>query len=336
MRGIFLHVVGTLMGTVVSTAVMPQAAHAAEPMPLQLEAKIPLGDVKGRIDHMAVDLARQRLFVAELGNDSVGIIDLGASKVASRIRGLKEPQGVGYDASTDTLYVANAGDGSVRLFHGEDLKEAKRLELGDDADNVRIDSPGNRVIVGYGAGALAIIDAKENRKVGEIALHGNPESFRLESGGSRIFVNVPDAHAIEVADRESRKVVAKWRTGRSSANFPMILDEASWQVLVVFRNPALLTAYSMQDGASAASATTCGDADDVFVDAKRHRVYVSCGEGYLDIFERDEGSFRRTAHLLTASGARTVLFVPELDRLFLAVRASAHEPAAIWVYRPDS
>ncbi|MFL4998565.1 MAG: hypothetical protein ACJ8DF_17830 [Microvirga sp.] len=73
----------------------------------------------------------------------------------------------------------------------------------------------------------------------------------------------------------------------------------------------------------------------MFADAKRHRVYVSCGEGYLDVFEPDAGTFRRIAHLSTAPGARTALFVPELDRLFLAVRARDQKPAAIWVYRPD-
>jgi DNA-binding beta-propeller fold protein YncE len=323
------------MGTAFSTAVTPQAANATESVPLQLEAKIPLGDVKGRIDHMAVDFGRQRLFVAELGNDSVGIVDLGVSKVSGRIRGLKEPQGVGYVPSTDTLYVANAGDGSVRLFHGQDLKETGRIKLDDDADNVRIDSPGNRVIIGYGAGALAIIDAKDNRKTAEIDLDGHPESFRLESNGSQIFVNVPDAHAIEAADRQSGKVIARWPTGGSSASFPMALDEASQQVLVVFRNPPTLTAFFMKDGAPVANVGTCGDSDDVFVDAKRRRVYVSCGEGYLDVFEPDAGTFRRIAHLPTAPGARTALFVPELDRLFLAMRARDQEPAAIWVYRPD-
>jgi DNA-binding beta-propeller fold protein YncE len=323
------------MGTAFSAAVTPQATHAAGSIPLRLEAKIPLGDVKGRIDHMAIDLDRQRLFVAELGNDSVGIVDLSAAKVSGRLRDLKEPQGVGYVPSTDTLYVANAGDGSVRLFQGQDLKETGRIELGDDADNVRVDSAGNRVIVGYGEGALAIIDAKENRKITEIALHGHPESFRLESGGSRVFVNVPDAHAIEVTDRQSGKVIAKWPTGHSRSNFPMALDEASQRVIVVFRNPPTLTAFSTKDGANVASAKTCGDSDDVFVDAKRRRVYVSCGEGYLDVFEPDAGTFRRIAHLSTAPGARTALFVPELDRLFLAVRARDQEPAAIWVYRPD-
>ena len=88
--------------------------------PLQLEAKIPLGEVRGRIDHMAIDLARQRLLVAELGNDTVGIVDLKKHEVIQRISGLREPQGLGYVSATDALYVANAGDGSVRVFAGAD------------------------------------------------------------------------------------------------------------------------------------------------------------------------------------------------------------------------
>src|ERR1700730_2661027 len=129
-------------------------AQAAEVDPLQLETKIPLGDVAGRIDHMAVDIGRERLFVAELGNDSVGIVDLKNRRLAHRISGFKEPQGVGYVSPTDTLYVANAGDGSVLLFKGADKEASDRIELGDDADNIRVDSASNVVCVGYGSGGL--------------------------------------------------------------------------------------------------------------------------------------------------------------------------------------
>jgi hypothetical protein len=79
---------------------------------------------------------------------------------------------------------------------------------------------------------------------------------------------------------------------------------------------------------------TCGDADDLFVDAKRHRVYISCGDGYLDVVETQGGAYRRTARIPTVSGARTSLFVPELDRLFVAARASPDQPATLWVFRP--
>src|SRR5256885_13304510 len=87
--------------------------HAAEP--LVLESKIPLADVKGRIDHLAVDAARQRLYVAELGNDSVGVVDLKERKLLRTLPGFREPQGIAYEPSTDTVYVASAGDGSVQI-----------------------------------------------------------------------------------------------------------------------------------------------------------------------------------------------------------------------------
>ena len=95
-------------------------------------------------------------------------------------------------------------------------------------------------------------------------------------------------------------------------------------------------ALASQDGHVVAKAETCGDADDVFVDPKRRRVYVSCGEGVVDVLEPGETGYRRVARVPTVSGARTSLFVPELDRLFVAVRAASHEPAAIWVFRPAS
>ena len=62
----------------------------------------------------------------------------------------------------------------------------------------------------------------------------------------------------------------------------------SQRVLVVFRSPPTLVALSTEDGHVVAELDTCGDADDVFVDAKRHRVYVSCGEGMVDVFEQAE------------------------------------------------
>src|SRR5215831_10041454 len=136
----------------------PAIAQPAETTALKLEAKIPIGNVSGRIDHMAVDLARQRLFVAELGNDTVGIVDLNGQKVIRTLNGMKEPQGVAYLPSTDTLYVTNGGDGSVRLFRGAHYAAAGRIDLGDDADNVRLDIPANQIIVGYGSGGLAVID----------------------------------------------------------------------------------------------------------------------------------------------------------------------------------
>src|SRR5215217_3124273 len=315
-----------------SSVMAPQAAQTVEALPLELEAKIPLGDVKGRIDHLAFDPKRHRIFVAELGNGSVGVVDLNDRKVIHVISGLNEPQGVAYVPSTDTLYVASGGDGSVRVFQAADYAAAAQIDLGDDADNIRVDAAANRVFVGYGSGALAVIDPARPGKIAEIPLGAHPESFQLAPSVNRAFVNLPRTREIGVVDLAAGKQVATWPMNRG-ANFPMAVDPDTQRVLVVFRSPPGLDVLSMRQGAVVASVEACGDADDIFVDARRHRVYVSCGEGFLDVFDAQSDAYRRLAHMPTASGARTSFFIPELDRLFLAVPATLGQPAEIWVFR---
>jgi DNA-binding beta-propeller fold protein YncE len=310
-------------------------ADAQGDSPLTLEAKIPLGAVQGRIDHFAVDAGRGRLFVAELGNDSVGVIDWKQQKKIRTLTGLQEPQGLGYLASTDTLYVANGGDGTVVLFQGEELSPAGRIELGKDADNVRIDGPRNRVLVGYGEGAIAVLDPATQKKVLDIPLQDHPESFQLAPESGRIYVNVPGADQIAVIDRASGRPLATWPLHKVERNYPMAVDAAAGRILVVARKPPELIALA-PDGTIAGAVKTCSDADDVFVDAKRRRVYVSCGEGVVDVLQEREGTYMRIGRVPTVFGARTSWFLAEADRLFVAVRASGKEPAAVWVFRPAS
>jgi len=306
-------------------------AESVEPA-LTLEAKVPLGDVSGRIDHMAIDPKRQRVFVAELGNNTVGVVDLKERKVVHVIAGLKEPQGVAYVPSSDTLYVANAGDGSVRIFRADNFEPAGRIDLGEDADNIRVDPASNQIFVGYGNGALAVIDPATASKTASISLKAHPESFQLARSAAQIFVNVPQKREIAVVDRTTAKQTASWPL-KSGGNFPMALDDESQHVMVAFRSPAGLGVFSARDGSAVANVESCGDADDVFADAKRHRVYMSCGSGSLDVFDTERAAYRHVARIATVSGARTSLFVPELDRLFVAVRANGGAPAAIWIYR---
>jgi len=318
----------------IAMTILPAIAKAdtAGP-PLVLEAKIPLGEVSGRLDHLAIDTKRRRLFVAELRNNSLGVVDLGAGKVLRRVTGLSEPQGVAYVPFADSVYVANAGDGSVRVLRGDDFAPVWRVELGDDADNVRVDAGRNRVIVGYGKGALAVIDPATRTKAADFRLKGHPEGFQIDETGTQVFANVPDARDIEVVDLATASTRSVPTQGARS-NFPMAIDAEAHRVLVVFRSPPTLMALSIQGGRPVAKLETCGDADDVFVDPKRRRVYVSCGEGVVDVLEQSDPGYRRVARVPTVSGARTSLFVPELDRLFVAVRSRSNEPAAIWVFHP--
>ncbi len=313
---------------------LPDRARATEPEPLLiLERTIPLPNVSGRIDHMAVDLGRRRLFVAELGNGTVDVVDLTAGRVMHRLGGVSEPQGVGFAAQADLAAVANAGDGTVRLFHGEDLSPAGVVKLGEDADNVRLDIRTGRLMVGYGSGGLAILAPASRSLASDIALPAHPESFQIDSGTGRAFVNLPDAGQIAVVDLAAGRQVASWRVPGLHANFPMALDAAGTALATVFRDPPRLVMLDTRTGAVTTDIQTCGDADDVFFDPRRQRLYISCGAGEVDVLQRDLGGVHSLARVPTRSGARTSLFVPELDRLFVAARAGA-AGAAILVLRP--
>jgi YVTN family beta-propeller protein len=281
---------------------------------------------------LAVDLARRRLFVAELGNGSVGVVDLDTQNVIHRISGLKEPQGVAYVSKNDLLYVANGRDGSVRFFAGPNYSPAGRIDLGADADNIRVDMAANHLLVGHGSGAIAVIDLRDNSRINSFALKAHPESFQLDTSSRQIFVNLPNARSIAVLNESTGKEGAVWPV-RHGGNFPMALDLERHRVLVAFRNPAKLAAFDWQSGAVVSEVDICGDADDLFFDPKRNRVYVTCGAGFIDILGADDMNYSRQARISTVSGARTALFVPEMDRLLLAVRSHVKEPATIWVYR---
>ena len=313
---------------------VPTIAAAAEP--LVSDGEIVLDRVRGRIDHLAIDLPRHRLLVAELGNDTVDVLDLTKRVRAAQLAGLAEPQGVGVAPRGDRYAVANARDGTVRLYDAEDWRPTGTVDLGSDADNVRADRSTGQLVVGYGSGGIAMIDPTTAKVSGTIELPAHPEGFQPDPRGGRIFVNLPDAHRMVIADRDTKRVVATWSTPGLSGNFPMAIDNTRALVAVVFRSPPTLVIYAATDGTVRSRLPTCGDADDVFFDAQRQRIYVSCGSGAIDVFAASGADYEHTAQVKTASGARTSLFVPELDRLFVAQRAGVLSgDAAIRIFRPE-
>lgn len=300
---------------------------------LALEETIPLGNAAGRIDHLAIDLRRGRLLIAEFGNNSVGIVDLRGHVLSVQIPGFDEPQGIAYVPASDTIFIANGRNGIVDAIRGEDLSPLKKISLGSDADNIRSDGE-NQIIAGYGSGGLAVIDAKTVERRGDIPLTAHPESFQLDPNSDFIFVNEPTALKIGVVNRRSGKEVAGWGATGAAANFPMAIDRPGHRLFVAYRLPALITAFSTENGALLDREATCGDADDVFHDEKRNRIYVICGDGSIAVIDASGTKLKELSRLRTRPGARTGLYVPELDRLFVALPKRRNEPAAVWAFAP--
>jgi DNA-binding beta-propeller fold protein YncE len=313
-------------------AVMP--ARPADDAPLAPAETIELATVRGRIDHLAFDSGGKRLFVAALGNDSVEVVDAAAGRRLRSMHGFAEPQGVQYVAESDRLFIASSRGARIDIRDGKSLARISTVEGLGDADNIRYDAAARRVYVGHSEGAIRVLDAQTGASMGDIALAGHPESFQLEVNGPRIFVNVPSARHVAVVDRAKGAVVATWEVAEARANFPMALDEAGRRLFVGTRLPALLLVYDIDTGKVVARLEIGGDTDDLFFDAARKRLYVICGEGRIDIIrQQDRDHYSLESTVSTAPRARTGLFVPENQRLYVAAPATGTAPARVLAYR---
>src|SRR6266513_2158360 len=309
------------------------AAHA-EQKTFKLKQTIPLPGVEGRIDHLALDAASDRLFVCALGNNTVEVLDLRKGDRIHSITGLGAPQGVAYAPEFDRIFVANDKGGICRIYDGKSFQAVGELNFEDDADNVRYDEARKKIYVGFGSGGVAVVNTPDGKQVGSIKLSAHPEAFQGEKKGSRIFVNVPNSRHVAVIDRDKGEVVARWKTDLAFANFPMALDEANHRLFVGCRIPSKLIVLNTESGDVVAKIDISGDPDDVFYDSKRHRIYAICGAGKIDIIEQtDANNYKGLTKIDTAEGARTGLFVPERDTLFVAVPHRGSQQAEIRAYQ---
>jgi DNA-binding beta-propeller fold protein YncE len=337
-------------GLPMGSASAQQAAPAADSAALTLNSRIPLATVDGRMDHMGIDVKGQRLFAAAFDNHTLEVIDLQAGRQAHTIGNLSQPQAAYYDPSTNRLFVASGGDGTVKIFDGGTFQLLQTVKLSADADNVRYDTRGKHVIVGYGGekslygqvaralgqkdGALALIDPATGEKTAQIATDGHPESFQLERSGTRVFVNVPDKKEILVADLASNRVLAHWAVAGCTDNFPMALDETHHRLFVACRGPASLLVLDTESGKPVASVAfdSLIFSDDIFYDESKSRIYVVArtarkdnprapGPGVIDVIQqKDPDHYEKVASYPTGWSAQTGLFVPDWGKLFVATR----------------
>jgi len=312
---------------------------------LSLKTRIPLANADGRIDHFSIDVKGQRVFASANAHHSLEVIDLKSGRQVHSIPDLDEPQGAFYDASTNRLFVACGGDGTVKIFDATTFQLLQTVKLALDADNVRYDARSRHIVVGYGGekflagkvargggdGALAILDTSGN-KTGEIPMDAHPESFQLEKIGTRVFVNVPDHQEVEVADLTTGTLLNRWPVTNCTTNFPMALDEAHHRLFVGCRIPARLVVFDTETGKIVASPAIVEHTDDLFFDADKGRIYI-LGEGFVEAWqEKDPDHYDRIQRVSTPADGRTGLFSPDLGMLFEAIPHHGTQGAEIDVY----
>src|SRR2546428_14170570 len=163
--------------------------------PLRLVQTISIPNVKGRLDHMDVDVKGERLFVAGLENGTFEVVDLQAGKWARSILGFKKPQWALFVPELNKLVLASVDDGMLRVFRGDTLELLDSIHLEPGPNRVVYEPQSKLVYVGYGGkdagkdyGEVGIIDAQNDKIVGDVRIVAHPSEILLDKAGTTLFV----------------------------------------------------------------------------------------------------------------------------------------------------
>jgi DNA-binding beta-propeller fold protein YncE len=302
--------------------------------PLVLVQRIPLSNVTGRMDHLGVDLAGKRVFAAALGDNqnTVEVIDLRAGKRVATIRGQSRPQGVFYSADFKKLFVANGGDGTYKIFRGDDLKLMDSVPLGTNPNHVGYDPATKYLYVAFRdatSGHLAVVDTESGRNLGDIKTDALPGGIKIESTGPRIFVTLFGENNLGVVDRNKREQIATWPLAHLAS--ALALDEIRHRLFAGGRNPPKLVVFDTESGKQIAELDCVSGIDDLWYDAARKHIYATGTDG-IAVYDQKDANHYTMVKVVSAPGAATSIWVPTLSRLFVSAPKVGNGEAAILVF----
>jgi 4-phytase/acid phosphatase len=312
---------------------------AQTPAPLVLNHTISLTGISSHFDHLVIDEAGHRLFIAATTSHSVEVINLKTDKVEQSISGLGKPHGLAWVAATKSLYVADGALGELRVYRGAPLALAGKIKLSDDADDMVYDAARQLLFVGHGGkdaanpARVAIVNTADFSLQANVLLATHPEGLAVDPQGGRVFVNVADAGEVAVIDTASMKITSHWKLTKAADNVPMAFDGEHNLLYVACRTPGTVIALNASTGKEIASLPAADGADDLFYDAALGRVYVISGAGEVDAYQTGAAKNLRALEVLhTSAGAKTALFVAAQHLLYVAVPGAADHAAEIRVY----
>jgi DNA-binding beta-propeller fold protein YncE len=294
-------------------------AAAADQPALKLVQTIELKGKAGKLDHLVVDSKGQRLFLANKVNNTLDIVDLKAGKLIKQVSGQYGVQGIAYAADLNRLYVALGTGGYCNIFDGKNYKLLKTIKFADDADNVRYNPRTHLVYVAHAEKALGVIDGKTFELKADIELPGPAEGFQL-AGRSRLYLCMPSPNEVVIIDTEKNKVQHRYPVKTAGGAHPLGVDEANHRIFVGCRKKPMVVVLDSESGKEKTSVDIPGEVDDLWYDAKRKRIYASCGDGFLAVIrQKGADSYELQEKIATVKDARTSFFDADKGRLYLAV-----------------
>jgi hypothetical protein len=334
------------------------SVYSEDKVTLRLVQTISVPGVNGRLDHMAVDLEKKRLFLAAVDNGTLEVIDLDAGKVINSLLGIKDTQDALFlGGHFNKLYVSSL-DGTLRIFQGETFRLVQALKLEPDPNRLLYDPATDLIYFGYGgqnAGfdtyeRVGIMQAKRGAQSDQFVSDmiapthrpGHLAELAMDEDG-RLLVCDSRADLIFQFDTRKRELIKSWPAhGDGAAD--MSLDRPHHRLFVGTRIPPEMTVYDSQSGKEIVSVPGPETMDGVFYDPELKRIYMSGGRwygtpeaspGWVYVYQqRDADHYELISKIMTRPGSGTSLFVPRVNRLYVASQKIGDQDAAILVFEP--
>jgi hypothetical protein len=300
---------------------------AQEKLPLKLIASTPLPGFIGDLDHFGVDVKGGRLFLASEEQKTVEVFDLRTGNRTHSIKGFGQPLTMAYLADSDRLIVTDGGDtDAVELVDCKEYKIIKTLKLGPGVDHGVYNPVDKNFYVENGGGpdskthVLSIVDTNSFKTVGEIAgLPGDSnEGMVIDYAGKKLYVNLTGSDEIGVIDLTSRQLVARWPLPDAHVAHAIALDEPNHRLFTASRKPAEFIVFNIDTGKVVSTLPCVGVNSDMSLDVAHRRIYVTGSETATVIEQRDADHYEHIAEVPTAYRAKSSIFVPQLERLYVA------------------
>lgn len=325
-----------------AVAARPQSA---PPLRLVLIYKMP-ATIKGRFDHLAADVAGNRLFLAAESAHEVLVFNLRKGQYLRAITGIGIPHAIFVRHDLNRIYVTDGGAGAVRIYDGTSYKLLKTVKLKVDADSIGYDPSNEELYVDNGGGdanetfsMLSVIDTTAGQKLTDIRIDGRTlEAMALTKNSPMLYVNNPAKNDIGVVNRKTKSLVASWPVKKCQRNVAMALDEPANRLFVACRSGAIAIFNTQTGKEDTRTLPIPKGVDDLIYDPVHKRLYASCGAGggaiaVYQVADASHNKYKSLGTIPSGPGGKNEVLVPQLGRLYVTIPPHSEVPGEVYVYK---
>jgi len=157
----------------------------------------------------------------------------------------------------------------------------------------------------------------------------------IDRAGKKMYVNLTAVSQVGVIDLQSGKLTTTWPIPDAKVQNSMALDEPNHRLFIATRMPPKFFVLDTDSGKVVASFPCAPINDDMWFDVARKRIYVTGSDTTSVIAQRDADHYEQIAEIPTGFRAKTSLYLPALNRLYVAVSGKGKPDAklALQVYQ---